>query len=271
MINRKQFVCFVHIEKAGGITIHNMLHNSSVGYISPSPKAEFGEHFEKEHLQKLMQLWPIKITGIGGHRIGSFLNYEDVVGEDIFYFTFMRNPISRFISHLNWQRNIKGINWSLDGFIDDGYFNNFQCYRISGQRDYDAAQTQIDRRFGFVGLMESYDISIVLLSRKLGHYFNPLYEHSNRKEYGDKAITWGKLSGAQQKRVVMANKEDLRLYGYVKDVIFKRYTEASPVSDFEIAQHLKLNNGYRFGLLTLIKRRITNRILSDIVQPYIVK
>src|SRR4051812_4528507 len=110
------FLVFIHIEKCGGITLHNLLHANFKGYISPHPG--FQEHLSKEELKWLKRLYPGKVTGIGGHRAGAFQHYEDVIKQPLFYFTFLRDPIKRYLSHLNWQKMIMSKDWTFDSFAN---------------------------------------------------------------------------------------------------------------------------------------------------------
>ena len=183
---KDKLVGFVHIEKAAGITLHNMLHRDYFGYISPSP--EYDEFILPDKLKKIIKYYPSKIHGFGGHRIGSFMNYEKMLDSKIFYFTFVRNPIDRYISHLNWQKFIMKKEWNVEEFINESYFSNFQCYRFGGKRTFEDVKSSIDK-FDFIGVFEKFDKSILMLSEQLKG-FNPEYSISNEKKYDSGKIVF---------------------------------------------------------------------------------
>ena len=110
-------------------------------------------------------MYPVKITGVGGHRLLA-TNYS--LDGNPFIFSFLRSPNSRFISHLNWQITKMRRNWTVETFAQNQYFNNYQCMRICGTRDASAAIDVINNVFSFVGLLEHYDESLVLMKFLLG-------------------------------------------------------------------------------------------------------
>ena len=264
----KRFICFVHIEKAGGITLHNIFHTIFNNYLTPSPA--FGEHFTKSELQKLIKIWPLTIAGIGGHRLGAFLNYEEVLTKDIFYLTFLREPIARYMSHMNWQKNIMNINWSPASFTAETYFNNFQCYRISGERSFISAKQVISKKFGFVGLMEEYDPSLVILSYLLGLDMSAFqYSKANQKKYGIKEFKFEKLSDELQSHIIENNHEDIKLYYYLKDELFPDFKNSIDNLHDKVARFQRRNRHYHTPLFPLLKRKTTNLLLSKVIQPYL--
>jgi len=113
------FIVFVHIEKAAGITIHKILHEHFAGYISLNPSIRFGEFVNDKQLSRIINTYPIKVQGVGGHRLGSFMQYERITYATPFYFTFLREPCRRLLSHYNWHVVKKNSKLSLDEFLDD--------------------------------------------------------------------------------------------------------------------------------------------------------
>lgn len=234
------------------------------GYISPSP--EFNEFFSSDYLEKLIANYPFRVTGIGGHRVGSFLGYEKIIDRPIFYFSFVRKPLSRYLSHFNWQKNVKKIAWTVDSFLEESYFNNFQCYRIAGKRDFASAKLHVEKKYSFVGIMEEYDASVLLLYQKLGFDKKPFYKKSNKKNH-KQMIDLSQLNPLQYQRLVDNNHEDIRLYNYIKEVIFPSYLKEYKFSEKEKIWFNKVNRTYSFPLISVIKRKITNTVLKKLIQP----
>ncbi len=261
------FICFVHIEKAGGITLHTLLHKLFRGYLSPSPV--YGEHFTRADLAGLKRLWPFPLHGLGGHRMGAWLGYESVVGQEVFYFTFLRNPLDRYLSHLNWQLHIKRNFTTPEAFVSEAYFDNFQCYRIAGERSEKKARKMLAEQFAFTGLLEEYDLSLLLWCSALGRADLDLrYERQNVKDYGEKSVRREDLPEGLWKKIVEKNAEDLALYQWVREELFPQQVKAySGNWKADLQAFRQSNEGYRFPFSVHIKRKLTNALLSKVVQP----
>jgi len=261
------FIRFVHIEKSGGITLHNILHRNFFRYLSPSPLSKFGDVFTAAQFARLKYVWPFKITGIGGHKIASYEDYSSSIDQEIFTFTFVREPISRYISHYNWQKLVMKKDWSLDGFLNDEQFNNFQCYRISGNRDFEIAKKELLKNYSFVGMIEDYDRSVLMLELMIGPKFSPMYQVSNSKDYLGENLILSDLSDAEIKRIRKANAEDLKLYHYVKTELYPKYRNIHKVNNRDVEKFIKARRNYKFSRVVLFKRALTNQLLAKIFQP----
>lgn len=253
--NSSRFVTFVHVEKAGGISINLMLHHYLVGYISPNPK--WGKVFGSSDLDIIQKVYPFRIQGVGGHRISANEKY----GSNQFIFSFVREPISRFISHLNWQINKMNINHNLNTFLEDDYFRNFQTFRLTGTKNYQEAKSIIKKRYNFLGLMEQYDLSINLLSQMLLGKVGLLnYQKMNTTDDKNKTYSLKELDERQIKKIKESNQIDIDLYKYISEELFPSY-----LSDEQTPIYQPL--GITFPLKTKIKRKISNAYLGKVVQP----
>mgnify|MGYP000910213750 CR=1 FL=1 len=263
----KPFVCFVHVEKAGGMTMHQILHHSVPGYISPHPG--FGEHFDVNMLSKLSKFWPRKINGIGGHRMGAFLNYEQQVSAPIFYMTFLRDPIRRYMSSINWKKYIMGQDWNIDSYGKATHYYNFQCYRIAGERSFEKAKEILLNKFSFVGLMEEFDRSLLLLQHLLPVYnLDTRYVRENVKDYGEVQIKWDDLSSKQQNQYRSNNEEDIRLYDFVSQELWPKYLKEYPSDLKEKEKEQKeLLSQYTVKKNVVLKQKVSNYLLGRVWQP----
>jgi hypothetical protein len=263
------FLCFVHIEKAGGITLHNLFHRLYRGYVSPHPDKRFGNPWTAKHVQVLQEMLPFKITGIGGHRMRAFLDYESVIGERVFYFTMMRNPVDRYLSHLNWQKNLMNMGWTIESFTSTPYNDNWQAFRIAGERNLDKAKEIMARNFGLIGMIEKYDESMVLLKAAMGDPSADFrYQEANIKNYGDQVIRFDQLSQEMQEKVIANNAIDIELYRFLKDELYPQYVRRfSADLDTEVDAYRKANRHYQYPAWALIKRKVSNVYLSKLIQP----
>lgn len=253
------FVVYVHVEKAGGISINNMLHNYIKGYISPSPR--WGETMRAEDLQIIQKYYPLKIKGIGGHRIVAKEKYSS----DQFVFAFVREPLSRLLSHLNWQINKMDIPHTFESFINDIHFQNFQTFRLTRSRDFQTAKTVIEKYYNFIGLSEQYDLSINLLSKKLYGQVEKLnYEKMNETKKRNKTYRLQDLDEKQIKHLKKLNQVDIDLYNYIRDEVFPTYYTN------DRNYHYQPSNA-KTPTLTTLKRKLSNYYVGRVLQPQFMK
>jgi hypothetical protein len=270
-MKKSPFLCFIHIEKSGGITLHNVFHRCFPGYISPHPDIKFGDPCTNVHLGQLIKKYPLQVTGIGGHRMGAFLNYESVVKSGICYFTLMRNPIERYMSHLNWQKFVMRKNWTPESFFSDPSAYNYQALRIAGTRDIDKAKKIMKEKFSLIGMIEKYDEAMVLLKGVIGDSsLDFRYEKANIKSYVEKAYRFDQLSPNLQEKAIANNKIDIELYRFLQEELYPIYLNRFQGNlDTEVNEFRESNKHYRHPKWALVKRKISNVILSKWIQPRI--
>lgn len=263
------FLCFVHIEKAGGITLHNLFHRLYFGYVSPHPNKLWGNPWTPAHIEALKRISPSRVTGVGGHRIRAYFDYEKAIGRKAFYFTMMRDPVSLYLSHLNWQIHLKQKYPTVESFFEGTYSNNFQAYRIAGEKNLDKAKEIMAKNFNLIGMVERYDEAMVLLRSALG---NPnadfRYEQANIREYGDKKIRFEDLSSDLQAKVFENNAIDIELYRFLKEELYPQFIRNYPgnlAADLEAYQ--RANQGYHYPLWALTKRKLSNALMTKVIQP----
>ncbi len=220
-------ICFIHIEKAGGTTLHYLFRNNFMSHITLTPwdywtNADDNsfQTMEAKHLFTFLRF----VKSFGGHTTRSYLNYESVMDDRVDYITFLREPVSRYISHYNHQKNVMKIDWSIHSFLKEKRFDNFMTKRIAGSEDLDKAKRILDEKFSFVGLIESFDESLLLMKNELPEYnFDVRYEvknKSNNKNYQSNAqLTDKTILNEIKKR----NQLDIELYRYAKSTLYSRY------------------------------------------------
>lgn len=222
---RSPFLCFIHIERAGGTTLHHLLRYHYPTYLTLRPwmlDANHPDHvFTAGELRCLLRLFPF-VKGIGGHTTRVYLGYEQVVPE-VFYLTFLRDPIRRYLSHYHYHRDQKGRELSLEAFLEDRRFHNFQTVRIAGAPDLERAKRYLAERFGFVGLAEAYDASLLILRQVLGL---PEVRYERRNVLLSRALSPPEeMSPALRTRLEKANALDLELYRFAREELFPRFQD----------------------------------------------
>jgi hypothetical protein len=144
--------------------------------------------------------------------------------------------------------------------------------RLSATGDVDEAKHALQHQFAFVGLMEEFDRSLVLLKMLLGlERLDTRYEASNVNRRSRR------LSGSDCPEPLRAtlhknNLLDLELYRFARDEVFPAQLRAAG-ADFEeqLRKHLAALEGYRFpylpGLVSKFYMRAVHRPLEKILRP----
>ncbi len=220
--------CFVHIEKAAGTTLHTIFLNNYWSYVHVTPRV-YWTNKEKNALlaEEVLRLGKIlKFSqGFGGHTVRNYLGYESVLGRKVKYITFLRDPVKRYISHYNYQKNIMGIDWSLDDFLAEEKFSNFMTKRITGSYDLERAKKQLTTSFSFVGLTEYFDQSLLIMKYRL---FDECFGLSYQKRNVARPYQPESLSEKHIQHVKQNNQLDLELYEHAKDIFENRYRKEYP-------------------------------------------
>ena len=196
-------VIFLHIEKAAGSTVHDIMYANFFPYYVASPvqykKGEDnqGRYLDNEKLKKIFKMTPM-LKAAGGH---SLRCYDEKNIGDVCYFTFLREPKSRYLSHYLYQNEVMGINRKFEDFISDPLFSNFMCRKICGQASSEKAIKAIEENNILPCLVEHFDESLVKLKAFLeengiSDNFVPGYKISNSRskrvasgDYGLKELT----------------------------------------------------------------------------------
>ena len=220
----KDCFCFVHIEKTAGTTVHQLLKENYPSYIAIHPVYLTGKAREQyllrsEQLEALVRLRSAQ--GVGGHPVRSTLGYHESDSVNPIYFTFLRDPLLRYISMYHFVNKHFGLNRSFDEYLDMPVNANWQCERICGARDASTAIKEI-QRYRFIGLVESFEESLVYLNK---YVFNwNLRLRFFAKRVASRTDWRAGITDAQMERAKENNAEDIALYEYVKNKLYSNYT-----------------------------------------------
>lgn len=251
---KNPFLCFIHIEKCGGITLQHLIQYNFWSYVRLRSWLYWSNSIEaiftKEDLRRLLRCLPF-ISGIGGHTTRTFAGYEDVLGHPIFYLTFLRDPVSRYMSHFNYQRQVMKINWTVNDFLSEQRFNDFQVIRIAGERDLKKAKETLKSKFAFCGLIEFFDHSLVLLNNLYDIGFQSIfYEKFNVAIQDSYTLSYDNLPDRLKKRVMNNNRLDIELYKFASEELFPKVVSRYK-GDLEndVAMFRMKNASYRYPRL----------------------
>lgn len=219
---------FLHIPKNGGMTLHSILERIYSPKNTFSIKVIDNVRLNTEDFIKLRRAEREKITLLKGHMLYGLHNH--LIGESE-YITFLRKPEDRLLSfyhyvkkrpHHRLYESIFGNGLSFHEFIaeiDAGDVHNAQIRWISGLEDgteeemLEMALKNIKTHFSFVGILEQYDVSLLLLSRIYG-WGIPHYKQRNKGTY---ATTKKVIDQETLDLIATKNKGDLKLYALMEE------------------------------------------------------
>lgn len=240
-------LCFVHIERAGGTTLHHILRNNYLTFLTLSPSLWTNDPstvLTAADLSRLLRWLPIT-KGIGGHNTRTYLDYETVTHRPLRYFTLLRDPIDRYISHFLYQVHAKRIAWSLDSFLSEPRFTNFMTTRIAGSPDISRAKQFLADHFSFVGLADQFDESLLLMRRMLDlPHFDIRYVRRN--ESRDPLYAEKKSSIVENRDTLemirSQNLLDLELVDFAWNTLYPRYLDRYGPELGRDVEHLREQN-----------------------------
>jgi hypothetical protein len=180
---------FVHIEKTAGRTVRAVLLRSfGAGHCEiRTPYArraaetdEHRVHVDAADLHKVRRIYR-GLRGIAGHNVKPYSDL-DVEVPGIRYFTFLRDPVKRYLSH--YKNRARAYDRAdFDRWASAPWTHDWQTRMIAGERSAEKAIELLSTRVGFVGLTETFDESLLMLGRWLGEPdFRPEYRPVNRLE-----------------------------------------------------------------------------------------
>lgn len=248
---------FVHIEKTAGSTLLTILRRSfgarHCDIRLPLAKRQFDTQDHKavveaadlRHVRRLYR----NLSGISGHNVKPYADLQQECPQ-MKFITILRDPAARFRSHF-FNRSMSHTQADFDYWISQEWLHNWQAKMICGEPNADRAIELIESRFGFVGLTERFDESLVLLASALADpQFQPQYRSVNRLSDKNRPrdlarkntdMSYMELEDTQA-RVRAANAEDQKVYDYIVANVYPRQVAAYPGDLAAAVEQLKQQN-----------------------------
>jgi len=223
-----RLIAFCHIPKTAGVSLTYLI------------RRHFGlRHIDVGHrrvylylprdLRSDLKLYP-RARSLAGHPLRPYVDFEEF-SDRMQWYTILREPVSRYLSQYAYEVEKLGEKQAFDvwNVRDLGGRVNRQVRYLAGGDDLDAAKQILRERFRFVGLMEHFDQSLLLLRRRLElpgfrvDYRRPKNTASQRKGEIRKRIQDN--FGNYRQWILENNALDIQLYEYVKQEIWPRQVE----------------------------------------------
>ncbi len=252
-------ICFCHMIKNAGTTLSYIFRNNYGFNYYVTDKKDFAP----DDLEKLLSI-NRNIKTISGHSLRSVTKLDSVC-PDLKYITFIRDPIDRYISHYTHGRIRNPHHMSLEERIKIVGERNYQTKFIIGsknreQRGFIAGEEELVEAkkilandFAFVGLVEQFDESLILMKKMLNlQDFDLRYQKKNVAP--KKIIIKDKLPHNVIDELREANKLDYELYRFVKDELFEKQKQKYGRGFIEELNHFKRSNeNYKFKNSQILK------------------
>lgn len=232
---------FMHIEKTAGSTMTTILRRS-FGTRHCDIRLPMAKRLrrnldrkpcvDRDDLERVQRLYP-NLRGIAGHSVKP---YEELgeMSPEIRFFTFLRDPAKRFMSHFLNRARIY-TREAFDEWVSSAWTQNWQTKVIAGVPDANKAIEIIGERIGFVGLTERFDESLVLLGQWIaepgfsGEYrrVNQLQEKRRPRDIERERTDTSYLKTEYaHRRIAEANAEDQKVYDFVATTIYPQQVAA---------------------------------------------
>jgi hypothetical protein len=226
---------FVHIEKTGGTTMLSILRRSfgprhcDLRLPLAKRKKESPDQRTPASASDLRRVRRIyrNLLGISGHGVKAYADLE-LEAPGIRYITILRDPVARYKSHF-LNRGLSHTRDDFDAWIASPWTHNWQSKMVAGQASAEKAIDLLKSRFGFVGITERFDESLVLLADWFkSDSFKPVYRAKNRladkirpRDAARAKYDMSYLDSPEtRQRILEANAEDVRLFDYGSQVMY---------------------------------------------------
>jgi len=217
---------FIHIPKTGGSTLRHVLRCSfgaSHCDIKVPPARRRDQDWILPRDVRIAKACYPRLAGICGHRVTCF-NTLEVAGEPVRYFTFIRDPVQRFLSNYYHDQRDKGLPPSIESlraFAASPGRRNMISRMLCGEEDGPLAIKQLEENEVFVGLTSRFEESYCMLRHWLGSKkLLSCYMVCNESPVGLRSARSVYVEQVEIARE--ANEEDIQVYDAVVGRIFPR-------------------------------------------------
>jgi hypothetical protein len=234
---------FTHIDKTAGRTVRAVLRRSfGAGHCEirtpyarrPPDPNDRSVHVTGDDLRKVRRIYR-RLRGVAGHNVKPYSDLDRTC-PGIRYFTFLRDPVRRYLSHFKNKAGTYGRE-DFERWASADWTHDFQTKTLAGEANAQKAIDLLATRVGFVGFTEDFDESLLMLGQWLGEPgFRPEYRPVNRlvdkQRERDAVRAQSDLSyleePAVRDRLTEMNAIDRQVYAFAAREFLSRQRESYP-------------------------------------------
>lgn len=256
---------FIHIPKTAGSTISSILRHS---FRTRHCDVRLGDDFLNPALtaRSLRRIgWVYwRLCSIAGHGVVPHTDLR-ALARDVRFYTFVREPLVRCASEYQYLVQRDGLTAPFDTWIETPNARNRMTKKICGKEDASAAMAILEKRVGFVGLVERFDESLVLLRSWFGVPALDI-RYRAKNVMADNRVKQRLLGDRTARdRLIHANREDIELHRFVVESLYPRQVSeyGSALAD-DVRQFVATNcrpRPYPRQLVSLLLRELVYKPL----------
>lgn len=206
----------IHIMKTAGQTVCDILRSS---FGANHCDLRCGDLATLDDVNFARRFYP-NLQSIAGHSIRPRGDLLEV--PSIRFFTFLREPSARCLSHYQFELNRNKRNFDFRAWLEQNA--DYQTRILSKSRDPNRAIEVLEQRVGFVGLVEDFDRSLSLLRAWGGLYSG--VDYKSRNIASDRAVKQQILADPELVQAMHeSNQADRMVYEHVANSIYPKMIE----------------------------------------------
>lgn len=243
---------FTHIEKCAGTTFNEILSLTFPRYFHIT-KNNYGGNEKRndlthEEYKKILRFYP---SGIGGHSIRPYLEFLPSSKR----ITFLRDPLSRYISHFNHMLE-RGWTTSFDDYLTKDFFHDFITKKIAGSSDLKYA-IELLSDFYFIGDADEFNRSLNYLQDVLDVKLIGQSTYTNQRSTNAHYLKLSDLTSNQKQKAEENNQLDIKLYN-------KFIIQNSPIRSYSDIVELRSPSKLRVKVIQKINKFKKEKIVNPI-------
>lgn len=220
----EKIIAFSQVTRCGGVTANALLQS----YFGLKHFDIFGEisnnlmTYDEKDLLFDMKIHPFACS-FAGH-FSSHLNIDNISkinNKKVLFYTMLRNPIDRVFSKYRFQVNRYNLPNDFNAWFKKYHIPNGMINHFVGSDNLELAKEILTHKYTAVGILEKFDESLLIFKKKLSlEGMNLKYKIKN-DTIKLKSDEQKKIEDKYREMVISSNVNDLKLYEYVLNTIWK--------------------------------------------------
>jgi hypothetical protein len=173
-----RIIVYCHIYKNAGMMLRYLLrrhfglkHLDVENRRIPHKRRWYADHrIRARDLRFDLRFYPW-VRSLSGHHLRPCVDFEEI-NDRLMWYTFLRDPLKRYVSHYLWHMRLRKSRGKkildFSNWICESKFANIQVRWLAGSEDLERAKNILLNTMQFVGFVEHFDISLLLLRERLG-------------------------------------------------------------------------------------------------------